>query len=523
MDAKSASGFGSRHSRCLKGTNVARRHILSEQSTDDFEQRAKTGVVGLDDILHGGLMPNRLYLVDGSPGSGKTTLSLQYLLEGVRCGEKCLYITLSETAAELTAGARSHGWSLADIEIVDLVADADDLEDDAQVTMYPPSEVELNQTTRRVLDAVERLNPVRIVFDSLSEMRLLAQSSLRYRRQILALKQFFVGRKCTVVLLDDCTSELNDMQLHSIAHGVISLEQLAPAYGAARRQLRVMKYRGTNYRGGYHDFAIDRGGLTVFPRLIAAEHSERFTTAPIASGVTALDALLGGGPDCGTSTLLIGPAGSGKSTLAIQYAVAAARRGDHAVIFAFDEGEATLQVRMRSLSIDFKTGTNAGEVEVVQIDPAEVSPGEFAWMVRQAVEVDRARVVVIDSLNGYLNAMPEEEFLTVQLHELLSYLGRQGVSTLMVVAQAGLMGSNVQSPIDTSYLADCVVLFRYFEYQGKVKKAISVVKKRSGHHEETIRELRFDDNGIHLSEPLTKLRGVLTGVPKEVTSPSAGS
>ncbi|MCE9556738.1 MAG: AAA family ATPase [Planctomycetes bacterium] len=479
-------------------------------------ERLKTGIHGLDDILKEGLIAHRLYLVDGDPGAGKTTLALQFLMEGVKTGEKCLYITLSETQEELAAGAASHGWSLDGIDVIELISEEKDLDGDSEVTMYHPSEVELTETTTKVLAAVERINPTRIVFDSLSEMRLLAQSSLRYRRQILALKQFFVGRKCTVVLLDDRTSEGSDLQLQSIAHGVISLEQLAPVYGAERRRLRVMKFRGTSYRGGFHDFAIREGGLVVFPRLVASEHSEPFSPDRIKSGVTALDKLLGGGPDRGTSTLLMGPAGSGKSTIAVQFAVAAAQRGEHAVIFAFDESLATLEARSAALGIKFKEGRESGEVMVQQVDPAELSPGEFTWLVREAVERDKATVVVIDSLNGYTNAMPEERYLTAQLHELLTYLGRQGVTTLMVVAQHGIVGANMQSPVDTSYLADSVVLLRYFEYAGKVKKAISVVKKRSGAHEESIRELRFDEQGIHLSDPLTHFRGILTGVPVEL-------
>jgi circadian clock protein KaiC len=479
--------------------------------------RSATGIVGLDDILAGGFLPHRLYLVDGDPGAGKTTLALQYLMEGARLGERCLYITLSETREELMAGAASHGWSLEGVDIVELVSDEADLDGDGQVTMYPAAEVELGETTRRILEAVERINPSRVVFDSLSELRLLAQSSLRYRRQILALKQFFVGRKCTVILLDDKTSEGSDLHLQSIAHAVISLEQLTPVFGAARRRLRVVKFRGTAYRGGYHDFTIEKGGLCVYPRLVALEHSEPFGADQIRSGVERLDALLGGGPDRGTSTLLMGPAGSGKSTIAVQYAVAASERGDHAAIFAFDESAATLRVRTAALGIKLNEGSDAGRVKVRQIDPAELSPGEFAWMVRTAVERDKARVVVIDSLNGYMNAMPDEKFLTAQLHELLTYLGRQGVTTFMVVAQHGMMGASMQAPVDTSYLADSVVLLRYYEYGGKVKKAISVVKKRSGAHEESIRELRFDSGGIHLSEPLEKYRGILTGVPEEIT------
>lgn len=484
-------------------------------------QRSSTGISGLDDVLHGGYIPNRLYLVDGDPGAGKTTLALQYLLEGLQRGEKGLYVTLSETREELSAVAASHGWTLDDLDIVELTtASEKDLTSDTQLTMYHPSEVELSETTRVVLDAVQKSNPSRVVFDSLSEMRLLAQSSLRYRRQILALKQFFSGRKCTVLLLDDRTAEGPDTQLQSIAHGVLSLEQLAPVYGAERRRLRILKLRGSAYRGGYHDFSIKRGGIVVYPRLVAADHSETFEPSQISSGVTALDALLEKGPDRGTSTLLMGPAGSGKSTLAVQYAAAAANRGEHAVVFAFDESVATLKARSISLGIHFKLGKGPGQIDVRQIDPAEVSPGEFVHLVREAVEEHHARVVVIDSLNGYINSMPEEQFLTVQLHELLTYLGRQGVTTFMVVAQHGLMGSQMQSPVDTSYLADSVVLLRYFEYAGKVKKAISVVKKRSGAHEETIREMRFDEKGVHLSEPLTRYRGIMTGVPVEL--PAAG-
>lgn len=485
-------------------------------------ERSQTGIAGLDDVLHGGFIPHRLYLLEGDPGSGKTTLALQFLMEGVRRNEKCLYITLSETRDELMSGAESHGWSLDGIEIVELVAEEADLDGDSQITMFHASEVELNETTKKVLSAVQAANPTRVVFDSLSELRLLAQSTLRYRRQILALKQFFIGRRCTVLLLDDKTGDASDLQLQSIAHGVISLEQLTPAYGATRRRLRVTKFRGTAYRGGFHDYVIVRGGLSVFPRLVAAEHAEPFTAERIKSGVSALDSLLGGGPDRGTSTLLLGPAGSGKSTIAVQYAVAAALRGDHAAIFAFDESAATLEARTRALGVPFNKGVSGGEISVRQIDPAELSPGEFTHLVRQAVEVDKARVVVIDSLNGYLNAMPEESFLTVQLHELLTYLGLQGVTTIMVVAQHGMLGSNMQSPVDASYLADSVVLFRYFEYAGQVKKAISVVKKRSGPHEESIRELKFGPQGIALSEPLVQFRGILTGVPMEIDDPDRG-
>jgi circadian clock protein KaiC len=509
----------SQRSRCQHAraeANSTRSDLALSIEERSHEERSQTGIAGLDDILFGGLLRHRLYLIDGTPGSGKTTLALQYLMEGVKSGERCLYITLSETKEELLAGAASHGWSLDGIDIVELIAQEDDLDGDSQVTMYPAAEVELHETTRKILSAVSSCNPCRLVFDSLSELRLLAQSSLRYRRQILALKQFFIGRNCTVILLDDKTSEGSDLHLQSIAHSVITLEQLAPVFGAARRRLRVIKFRGTDYRGGYHDFTIQRGGLEVYPRLIAAEHLASFDRESIKSGVGSLDALLGGGLDRGTSTLLLGPAGSGKSTIAAQYVVAAASRGEHAVIFTFDESVRTFQQRTSALGIHYNAGTGPGEVLVQSIDPAELSPGEFAHQVRDAVESNHARVVVIDSLNGYMNAMPEEQYLTAQLHELLTYLGRKGVTTLMVVAQHGVLGVTMQSPVDTSYLADSVIMLRYFEYAGQVKKAISVVKKRSGMHEETIRELRFDHEGIHLSEPLSQFRGILTGVPQPI-------
>jgi len=482
--------------------------------------RASTGIGGLDDVLHGGLIRGRLYLLDGNPGAGKTTLALQFLLEGVRAGEKCLYVTLSETSEELAEGARSHGWDLGGIEMHELIAQHEDLDGQNQLTMYSPAEVELTETTRRILDAINRVRPSRMVLDSLSELRLLAQSSLRYRRQILALKQFFVGKNSTVLLLDDRTAEGSDLQLQSIAHGVLSLDHKAPAYGQSQRQLQVVKFRGSDFRSGFHDFAIRQGGLVVFPRLAAAEHQADFERTSIASGVAGLDALLGGGIDRGTTTLLIGPPGTGKSTVAIQYASAAASRGAHAAVFAFDESRAILLSRSAGLGIEIVQGHGGGEIMVRQIDPAEIAPGEFAQLIRESVERDRASVVVIDSLNGYLNAMPEAQFLTAQLHELLSYLNNHGVATFLVVAQSGLMGPAMHSPIDASYLADAVVMMRMYEHAGKVKKAISVVKKRSGWHEESIRQIWFDETGLHLSGPLMHLRGVLAGVPVELEIPA---
>jgi circadian clock protein KaiC len=482
--------------------------------------RSTTGIPGLDHVLEGGLIAGALYLVDGNPGSGKTTLALQYLLEGVRQGERCLYVTLSETAEELAAGAGSHGWALDGIEIVELIAEERDLDGDGDLTMYHPSEVELTETTRKVLDAVERLKPHRMVFDSLSELRLLAQSSLRYRRQILALKQFFTGRHCTVLLLDDRTAEGADLQLQSIAHGVLSLNHKAPTYGPALRQLQVVKFRGSDFRSGFQDFRIHRGGLEVFPRLMASEHGRDFQRETVASGITQLDALFGGGIDRGTATLLIGPPGTGKSTVALQFAAAAAGRGDHAAVFTFEESRSLLLSRCAGLGIQVREGHGPGTVMIRRIDPTELSPGQFAEMVRQAVEVSGARVVIVDSLNGYLNAMPEERALNVQLHELLSYLNNHGVATFLVAAQAGLMGPNMRNPVDASYLADAVVMFRMYEHQGRVKKAISVLKKRSGAHEESVRQIWFDGQGVHLGEPLLHLRGVLTGVPEEIGEPA---
>ena len=481
-----------------------------------YLQRSRTGVPGLDEVMCGGFSPGQLYLIDGAPGAGKTTLALQYLLEGIRCGEKCTYVTLSETKRELEAGAASHGWSLEGIEIIELVPDEEELRSDEQLTMLPASEVELGETTRRLLDAIEQTSPRRMVLDSLSELRLLAQNSLRYRRQILALKQFFVGRQCTVLMLDDRTAEGPDLQLHSIAHGVIALDSSAPAYGQIRRELRVIKFRGSDFLSGYHDFSIRRGGLTAYPRLVAAEHSTVYGRELLPSGVAALDALMGGGIDRGTSTLLIGPPGSGKSTLALQYATAAVARGDHAATFVFDETKSALLARSAGLGIHIKEGSGPREIAIRQIDPVAISPGEFAYSVRHSVEQGGARVIIIDSLNGYLNAMPQNSFLTAQLHELLSYLNNQGVATFFTVAQSGIIGTNMSSPVDASYLADSVILLRYFELAGTVRKAISVLKKRTGGHEGSIRELWFDQSGIHLSEPLLGLRGVLTGGPIEV-------
>lgn len=480
--------------------------------------RSATGVPGLDEILCGGFIPERVYLVDGNPGAGKTTLALQYLLEGIRAGERCLYVTLSETAGELRAGAACHGWTLDGIEIFELIADDDQLLGTDQITMYHPSEVELSDTMRKVLDVVRRVKPQRMVFDSLSELRLLAQNSLRYRRQIMVLKQRLKEARCTVLLLDDRTAEGPDLQLQSIAHGVLSLDHRPPAYGRALRQLQVVKFRGSDFISGFQDLTIRRGGLEIYPRLTASDHAVQLERTVLGSGVAELDALLGGGIDSGTTTLLVGTPGTGKSTIALQYAAAAARRGDHAVIFTFEESKAILLDRAHGLGMPVREGSKPGEIALRRIDPAEVAPGEFATLVRRAVEREHARVVVIDSLNGYLQAMPDDRALSAQLHELLAYLNNRGVATFLVTAQSGVIGSAVGSPIDASYLADSVIMLRMFEHAGRVKKAISVVKKRSGRHEESIRQVWFDAGGVHVGEPLMHLRGVLTGVPVEITA-----
>jgi circadian clock protein KaiC len=491
-------------------------------STESVPATDSTGIAGLDEVLRGGLTADRVYLVEGVPGSGKTTLALQFLLEGARRGERVLYVTLSETRAELQGIARSHGWSLEGLDIRELVPSEASLRPDDQYTMFHPSEIELSETTKAILADVDRLVPRRVAFDSLSEMRLLAGNPLRYRRQLLALKQFFAGRNCTVVLLDDLTSTNHDLQVQSVVHGVIRLEQLNPEYGAERRRLVVLKFRGVPMRGGYHDYVIKKGGLVVFPRLVARDHHSEPPGDVLTSGVPAIDDLLGGGLDRGTSTLIVGAAGTGKSSLATHFAVQAAARGEHAAMFIFDESLATLRRRSQGLGVPLEKHLDEGNVTVQQIDPAELSPGEFAHRIMHCVEYHRARVVVIDSLNGYLSGMPEERFLIVQLHEMLAYLGQAGVATILVSAHQGLIGSAMQAPVDASYLADSVILMRYFEARGEVRQAISVMKKRGGRHERTVREFRLSSDGVYVGEPLREFRGVLTGVPVAEQPPPRG-
>jgi circadian clock protein KaiC len=474
---------------------------------------ASSGIAGLDDILCGGFLRDRLFLIEGVPGSGKTTLALQFLRAGAARGEPVLYITLSETEEELRASATSHGWDLAGITVREMTASDADLDPDEQNTMFHPSEVELASTTRKILEHIVELKPTAVVFDSLSELRLLAGNALRYRRQVLAIKRYLSSRKCTVLLLDDKTSGDHDLQMQSIAHGVVLLEQLNPEYGSERRRLRVVKYRGTKFRGGYHDYSIRTGGIDVYPRLVAAEHRAPVAEARLPSGVPTLDSLLGGGIEEGTSTLVVGAAGTGKSTLAMQFAAAAAERGTATAVFMFDESPHTLMSRCSALGINIAGPIESGLITLKQVDPAELTPGELTHAIRLAVEQRGVKIVVIDSLNGYLNAMPEEHFLIVQLHELLMYLAQQGIATILIGAHQGLIGAAMNTPVDASYLADAVILLRYFELRGEVCLALSVVKKRGGQHERTIRELRLGPIGIAVGRALTEFRGILTGVP----------
>ena len=478
---------------------------------DETASLASTGIAGLDSILAGGLTPDRLYLVEGTPGTGKTTLGLGFLLAGVRAGEAGLYVTLSETESELRAVAATHGWALEGLDLFELVPEIG-LGEDQEQTLLHPSEVELGETVRGIIAKVDELRPKRVVLDSLSELRLLAQNPLRYRRQILALKHYFSTRHCTVLVLDDKTSEPGDLQLHSIAHGVIALEQTLSGFGAQRRRLHVVKMRGVQFRGGYHDLAIERGGLCVYPRLVAAEHGAPFLTETFTTGSAELDELLGGGLVPGTSTLLSGPAGVGKTTTVVQCMVAALQRGESAAYFLFDERLPTLLTRSAALGMDLQPYLDSGQLDIRRIDPAELSPGQFSGLVREAVEEQGVRVIVVDSLNAYLQAMPEEQYLVLQMHELLSYLAQHGIVSLLILGQHGVMG-DIRSDVDLSYLADSVLQLRFFEAEGEVRQAISVIKTRTTRHERTIREFKIDAGGVTLGAPLRDFQGVLTGVP----------
>jgi circadian clock protein KaiC len=475
--------------------------------------RAATGITGLDDILGGGLARNRLHLLEGSPGTGKTTMALQFLLNGAEAGEAGIYISLAETEHELRDGARSHGWNIGPkVEVFELVPPESVLDPEQHQSLLYSSDLELGETVKRIFDAIERLRPKRIVIDSLSEIRLLAQGSLRYRRQILALKHYFAQNNSTVIMLDDLTTEGMDRAVHSIAHSVIHLDQLAPIYGGERRRLRVVKCRGQAFRSGYHDFIIRSGGVDVFPRLVAAQHRTGFAGKLLQSGIPELDHLLGGGVSTGSSTLLVGPAGTGKSLLGLHYLAAAVERGERGALFAFDEELGLLLARAKGLGIDLETMQNDKKLYIEQMDAAELSPGEFSHRVRRSVDRENIRTVVIDSLNGYQASMPEEQYVILHLHELLQYLNRQGTATFLTVAQHGMIGDMKQT-IDVTYLADSVLMLRYFEALGRVRRAISVIKKRTGPHEDTIREFRITDRGIEVGPALKEFQGVLRGVP----------
>ena len=484
---------------------------MNEQDVADA--RAATGIAGLDDVLAGGLIRRRLYLVEGKPGSGKTTIALQILMAAALRNERVIYITLSETREELLSSAASHGWTLPEgLQVFELLPPENVLDEGQQQSLLYSADLELGEATKRIFAEVDRLAPSIVVLDSLSEIRLLAQGSLRYRRQVLSIKHYFASRGVTVLLLDDLTIEGNDKTVHSLAHGVIHLEEMSPEYGAERRRLRVVKYRGTSYRGGFHDFTIETGGVVVFPRLRSSEHGKDFHRGLASSGNIELDQLCGGGLEIGSSALILGPAGSGKSMLGVIFATAAVRRGEHATLFIFDEELGLLHDRMLGLGIDLANLQATGRLHIEQVHAAELSPGEFTHRVSQSVETHGSTIVVIDSLNGYQASMPEEQFLILHIHELLQYLNRQGVSTILTVAQHGLVGE-MKAPVDVTYLADTVILMRYFEALGRVRRAISVVKKRGGFHEDAIREYRFGKNGITLGDPLVSFQGVLRGVP----------
>ena len=473
----------------------------------------KTGITGLDDVLFGGLPAFRQYLIEGWPGTGKTTLGMQFLMEGRRLGEKCLYITLSESEEELQQVARSHGWNLDGIQIYELQTAESRSEPEDDYTVFRPEEVELSETVQEVCRLVERQRPARAVFDSLSELHLLARDPLRYRRQILGLKRFFSGKHCTVLLLDDKSGPDSGLQLQTLSHGVITLERLGQEYGGSRRRLNIGKLRGAKFRDGFHDYAIETGGIRVYPRLVASEHRTEHQTFVLSSGVPELDQLLGGGLSCGTSTLIVGPAGTGKSTIAGAYSRSAAQKGLHASVFIFEETRQTYIERMAGVSLSLADGLRDGLIVLQQVDPAELSPGQFTQVIRDEVEQAGSRLLVIDSLNGYLNAMPGERFLTTHLHEVLMYLGEKNVATMLIGAYQGVIGAQMFTPVDASYLADAVVMLRYYENRGAVHQAISVMKKRGGQHERTIREFSIERGGMHVGEPLRNFRGVLTGVP----------
>jgi circadian clock protein KaiC len=475
-------------------------------------ERTRFGIEGLDAVLDGGLPTGLMYLVVGYPGTGKTTLGFQFLLEGNRAGEPTLYITLSETEEEVATVARSHGWSLEGVSFFGLDAAEQALGLGDQQTMFDPSDIEFRETSRAVLAEIERVSPARVVFDSLSELALLARDPLGFRRELLLLKRDIMRRGATTLVMSDRTSEETDRHLHSLAHGVIELDEISPEYAPERRRLRVRKLRGSRYRGGFHDFEIRRGGVELFPRLVAAEDGEAFDAAPLASGVPELDRMLGGGLPRGASTLAMGPAGSGKSSIVSLFTHASAEAGEPAAVFLFDEERRTFLDRAEALGHPLRPHTERGLVEVQQVAPAELSPGEFIHRVRHAVETRGARFVAVDSLNGYTYAMSGERFPNMQMHETLSYLAKSGVATMLVLTHSGLLGP-MRSPAGLTYIADALLLTRFFEAGGQLRRAVSMLKNRVGYHDTYIRELRFSPS-LSVSEPLRDVEGVLSGVPQ---------
>lgn len=457
------------------------------------QSRTPVGIPGLDSVLQGGLPSSRLYLVLGEPGTGKTTLALQFLMAGAKAGERVLFVTLSESADELRTTAESHGWDLDGVDIFELSA-ADQLVDiDLQQTIFPPSEVELTETTNALMATLERLRPRRIVFDTLSDLRMMAGAALTYRRQLLYLKQRLIEYETTVLLLEDNLEEGADIQ--SVVHGVVLLENPAPEFGGERRRLRIIKMRGTPYLGGNHDFRIHTGGIDVYPRLVAAASRAGAPSGLMPTGIAGLDEMLEGGLDSGTAALIMGPAGSGKSTIAMQTAASAAARGIRSAMYIFDERPPTLLARSRALGLPFQQHVDAGMITVQQVDPAELSPGEFYSLVQHAVEERGVKVVIIDSLSGFLNAMPSERYLILQLHELMTYLGQRGVNAFLVLGQSHTR-DGYQSPMDISYLADTVLQTTYYEEDGETHTAISIFKRRTGPHDRFVRELQFGPAGL---------------------------
>ncbi|MES2526987.1 MAG: ATPase domain-containing protein [Bdellovibrionota bacterium] len=486
---------------------------MKKSTSETLTERIPTGIAGLDEIIGGGIPKHRLFVIEGEPGSGKTTMALQFLLEGAKRGEKSLYITFSETEDELNAVAESHHWNLKKIELIDLSAIERQLSPESHTTLFHPSELELTQITENLLKKIDEIQPARIVFDSVSEMRLLAESPLRYRRQVLSLKQALSKRKSTVFFLDDLTSSSQDLQVQSIAHGVVRLTRLHHEFGGERRQVRILKMRGVKFISGHHDFEINTGGVEVYPRMISSQHEETIKPGFLESGVKELDLLLGGGLDRGTTNLFLGPAGSGKSTMSLLFALSAIRKGEKVAFFSFDETIANMNRRCNAIGLEVEKAMKSGLLRIQKVDPAELSPGAFSGLLQKLVTTEQISVVVIDSLNGYIQAMPQEQFLTLQLHELFTYLNNHGIVTLMTLAQHGMVGS-MQSPVDLTYLADTVILTRFFEANGAVKKAISVIKKRTGAHEDTIREFAVGQNGVKVGPALSQFQGILTGVPR---------